>query len=58
MKIHIVSGKNTIVENHLVEVLHPMASRHPEDVFTGQNIMIEKKNICSLPIERRSTPLQ
>ena len=48
MKIYIISGENTIAENHLVEVSHIVPSGQPEDVFTGQKIMIEKKEYLLL----------
>lgn len=48
MKIHIISGKNTIAENYLVEVTHLMLSGQPEGVLTGQKIMIEKEEYLLL----------
>lgn len=48
MKIHIISGKNTIAENHLLEVSHPIPPRQSKDMFTGQKIMIEKKEYLLL----------
>ncbi|MFH5835221.1 DUF6933 domain-containing protein [Proteiniclasticum sp. C24MP] len=48
MKIYIISGKNAIAEIHSVEASHPMPSRQPEDVFTGQKFMIEKEEYLLL----------
>jgi len=48
VKIYIISGENTIAENHLVEVSYIVPSGQPEDVFTGQKIMIEKEEYLLL----------
>ncbi|GEM_PF-5637735 len=48
MKIYIISGKNARVENNSVEGSYPMPSFQSADVFTGQKIMIEKKEYLLL----------
>ena len=48
MKIHIISGKNARVEKNSVEASHSVPSGQPEEVFTGQKIMIEKEEYLLL----------